>query len=208
MFETCLKHVWKCLKYLCHAKIYFPGLSQNVSKCFKVFLKCSKTGLKQHLFETCFKHVLSAFLMISISSVFVIAWQKWTGNDRTHQSKIKTCLKLFRHFNARLYKTCLKQPKKNRHTQTCLKHRGFFPCRHSIRLHLFQSVSNCFNRFWYYPPKFASEAKSEIGIPEPLRALDCGQEVTGSNHQKERSAEVSRRLGTGRTLPGPRCFER
>ena len=60
--------------------------------------------------------------------------------------------------------------------------------------------------FQHLRPKFASEAKPEIGIPGPFRALDCGRDVTRSKHQKERSAGTSWLLGTDRTLPGPRQF--
>jgi hypothetical protein len=59
----------------------------------------------------------SSFLITSISSVFVIVG-KMDGKWKKHQCKIKTCLKLFRHFNTRCIKTCLKQPK----TTDILKH--------------------------------------------------------------------------------------
>jgi hypothetical protein len=66
--------------------------------------------------------------------------------------------------------TCLKQHKKNRHTETCLKHTRFFVVDIVIRLDLFQSVSKCFNRFWYYP----SEKKSNETNPSPCsRAFPC-----------------------------------
>jgi hypothetical protein len=59
MFET-------CLKYFCHVKIYFRGLSQmfqSGSKCLKVFQKFQtvyvsnifQTCFNQYLFETCLK---------------------------------------------------------------------------------------------------------------------------------------------------------